>query len=351
MGPRRALITALALASLTPAAPAGASFPGRNGKLVVAYDTCEFNPHLRALALTGSGFDALTNPCEVVGQGTEDEGEIVRAASAPDWAPDGKRLLFYQRGPEPAGLYTMAADGTDPRPIPDTSDAAQPTFAPDGRRIAFMRGGDVWTVAIDGSEPRRLRAGPPCGPTRSNCTAIGEPRWSPDGRRIAIVVEQHAFGPGRPPALLPGIWLIDARTGKLVRRLVRSGGGSTPSEVDWSPDGRRLLFRTAYEQQESRGGASGGNVYVIGADGRGRRRLVHRPRYAETFPRWSPDGRWVAWIGLGFSAGDVAFTVTPTVYRRRIAGGRPQLFRRLPRPYVEEGDFFAPQLTWQPLAD
>ncbi|MDQ3740764.1 MAG: hypothetical protein M3389_07445 [Actinomycetota bacterium] len=345
----RRLIPLVALASLALPAVAQASFPGRNGNLVVAYDTCEFNPHLRTLSLAGRDLGPLTKPCEVVGHDPENEEDVIRAASQPDWAPDGRRLVFYMRGPEPRGLYTAAADGTDPQAIPGTATAYQPSFSPDGRHVAYMDEGALRTIATDGTDRRVLRPTPTCGPNRSNCTSMNEPRWSPDGRRIALVVEQFAFGPGRPPAVLPGIWLVDARTGRLVRRLVRSDGGSTPSDVDWSPDGRRLLFRTHYQQDEIKGGASGGNVYVIRADGRGRRRLVHRERFAETQPRWSPDGRWVAWIGLGFTGGDVAFSVTPTVYKRRIAGGRPQLVRRLPGPYVEEADFFAPQLSWQPL--
>ncbi|HEV2815497.1 MAG TPA: hypothetical protein VGW10_19725 [Solirubrobacteraceae bacterium] len=343
---RAALVATLAL--LLVAAPAAdAAFPGRNGKLVVSLDRCEFHPHLRALSIAGRDLGPLTKPCEVVG--TEEEEPILRAARSPDWSPDGARLVFSQSGAEPAGLVTVAADGTDPQPIPRTLGARSPSFAPDGRQVAFTEAGAVWTVALDGSAPRLLRSPGSCPPNRSNCTTFVGPRWSPDGRRIAVLAEQFAFGPGPPAVPRPGIWLLDARTGKLIRRVV-AADLSSPAEVDWSPDGRRLLFRTAYHQEEIKGGASGGNIWVVRADGRGRRRLVHRPRYAETFPRWSPDGRWIAWIGLGFTAGDVAFDVTPTVYRVRATGGRPQLVRRLPGPYVEEGDFHAPELAWQPLA-
>ena len=338
----------VAVASLVSALPAAhAAFPGRNGKLVVSLDRCEFHPHLRALSIGGRDLGALTKPCEVVGKDAEFEDDVLRAASAPDWSPDGERLVFVQSGAEPAGLVTVAADGSDPQPIPSTLGARSPSFAPDGLRVAFTEGGHVWTVGFDGVAPRLLRAAASCPPNRGNCTVFTGARWSPDGRRIAVVAEQFAFGPGRPAVPRPGIWLLDARTGKLVRRVV-AGDTSTPAEVDWSPDGRLLLFRTSYQQEEIKGGASGGNIWVVRPDGRGRRRLVHRPRYAETFPRFSPDARWIAWIGLGFSAGDAAFSVKPTVYRVRTSGGRPQLVRRLPGPYVEEGDFHAPELAWQP---
>jgi TolB protein len=56
----------------------------------------------------------------------------------------------------------------------------------------------------------------------------------------------------------------------------------------WSPDGRRLVFQSERDREP-------GNVeiYVIGADGSGLRRLTTSPRQ-DTHPAWSPDGRWIA---------------------------------------------------------
>lgn len=339
---------AVVVAALAAAAPAHATFPGANGKLVVSVDTCEFRPHLRAYGFAGDYQGPLTQPCEELR--TDEHGDpVVRSARSPGWAPDGRRLVFVQHGQDPGGLWTMAADGTDAQPIPGTGAAGSPSFSPDGRSIAFSAGGAIWTVPVEGGRPRLVRRSSACPPNRGNCTALGEPRWSPDGRRIAVVAEQFAYGPGRPPSPLPGVWLIDARTGKLVRRVVPSDGIRTAGDVDWSPDGRRLLYRTRYQQDEVKGGASGGNVYVIGADGRGRRLVIHRRRYAETVPRWSPDGRWIAWVGLGFGAGDVSFDVNATVWRVRASGRGREMVARLPSPYVEEGDFAEPELAWQPL--
>jgi TolB protein len=49
----------------------------------------------------------------------------------------------------------------------------------------------------------------------------------------------------------------------------------------WSPDGSRLVFQSArYGQSE---------LYVIGVDGSGERRLTHNLA-DDTHPAWSPDG-------------------------------------------------------------
>ncbi|HVL96073.1 MAG TPA: hypothetical protein VM266_09455 [Solirubrobacteraceae bacterium] len=347
MRARLAVSLAVALIAAPPAAHAG--FPGANGRLVVSVDTCEFNPHLRAIAFTGESLGPLTRPCEVLGV-DEDEEDVIRSAQAPEFTPDGQRLLFQQGGVDPAGFYTMAADGSDHQPVPGGGNGDQPSLSPDGRRIAFMRDRAVWTMALDGSDQRRLRSRAPCPKGRGNCVHLDEPRWSPDGRYIAIRADQWAYGPGKPPWPRPGLWLIDPETGKYVRRVVAGDrAGRAPFEPDWSPDGRRLVYRTAFEQQEIKGGASGGNIFVVDRTGRNRRRVVHRKRLAEAHPVWSPDGRYIAWIGLSFGSGDVGFDVRSTLMRMALRGGSPKRVRPLPGPYVEESYYHLPELAWQPL--
>ena len=323
-------------------AVASASFPGRNGRLAVELDGCESTPFIRFFTVGGSDLGALSPPCEVVGQLEEDD--VRRETSLHGFSPDGGRLLLSQRGAAPLGLITVGADGADPRALPVPPNAADASFAPDGRQIAFMSQGAIWRTATDGGQ-RRLRPALTCDLEVRDCVEFERPRWSPDGKLIAFEVHQTGFGAGRPPAIRPGIWLMSARTGKRIRRVARDG-----YEVDWSPDSRRLVYRTSYQQDEIKGGASGGNLWVVSATGKGARRVVHRQRLAEIAPTWSPDGRWIAWISLRLGKGDVGFDVKPSLWRVRAGGGRPRRITGLPAPYVEEGDFLEPQLAWQPLA-
>jgi Tol biopolymer transport system component len=52
----------------------------------------------------------------------------------------------------------------------------------------------------------------------------------------------------------------------------------------WSPDGRRLVFQSEREGHTQ--------LYVIGADGSGERRLTWSLG-EDTHPAWSPDGEWI----------------------------------------------------------
>jgi Tol biopolymer transport system component len=105
------------------------------------------------------------------------------------------------------------------------------------------------------------------------------PAWSPDGRQIAFI----GFGQ-RSQAL----YVVNADgTGR--RRLVGNmvGGPFAPA---WSPGGQRIAF-----------GANAG-IYVVNADGSGQRRLA-RKSVRFSYPVWSPDGRriafesnWQVWV-------------------------------------------------------
>ncbi len=105
----------------------------------------------------------------------------------PEWSPDGTRVLFCSTrggtGPDaPFSLWSVAADGSDPRRIPVPGDVRSPAYAPDGLRIAYVSpdaGGEIeiWVARPDGSGVRNL----------SNAFGIDEqPRWSPDGTRLVF---------------------------------------------------------------------------------------------------------------------------------------------------------------------
>ena len=59
----------------------------------------------------------------------------------------------------------------------------------------------------------------------------------------------------------------------------------------WSPDGTKII----YTIEENNGHAIiGSDIYVINADGTGKKRLTNTPNNIEIEPRWSPDGTKVA---------------------------------------------------------
>jgi dipeptidyl aminopeptidase/acylaminoacyl peptidase len=337
---RLALVALLLLAVVAPVAEA--AFPGRNGPLVVAVEVCGVeHRYLASTPWRGGPLTPLTPEC----QRTQQEGQPGLDVWAPDAAPDGSGVLAVQReypyeiqsGDCPCAFTFVPADGTERRKIPyppHIGYAEEVSLSPSGDRFAYQAylrqqepETDVFETRIDGSRTREI----------SGRDAFTQPRWSPDGKLIAVVVNQYDR-----TKLKPGIWLIRAGTGRLVRRVAKQGAW-----VDWSPDGRKLVYGTFYGR--SGGRATGGNLYVVGRNGRKARELVHRDAIAEANPAWSPDGRWISWVSLRFDGGgDVFWRIHASLWRVRSSGGKPQRIRSLPSPDVDEGEYNTPGLTWLP---
>jgi Tol biopolymer transport system component/tRNA A-37 threonylcarbamoyl transferase component Bud32 len=160
-----------------------------------------------------------------------------------------------------------------------------PDFAPDGRRIVFESGrsGDrqeIWLAQPDGTDPVQLTIGPGLHQ--------GSPRWSPDGRRIAFdsLSEDRHWD----------IWTVEPDGGSLRRLTTDPGDENTPS---WSADGRWVYFASEREGTQeiwrvaSEGGASeqvtrgGGGLARESADGRilyFKQRFWESPLYARALP-------------------------------------------------------------------
>jgi len=62
-----------------------------------------------------------------------DDAHTLVDGDAPDWSPDGKRLLYVHNG----SIWTIDADGTDPHKL--IPDGHSPAWSRDGKLIAFMR--------------------------------------------------------------------------------------------------------------------------------------------------------------------------------------------------------------------
>ena len=141
-----------------------------------------------------------------------------------------------------------------------------------------------------------------------------DPAWSPDGTRIAFSRSTDRFR-------TYDIWIVRVN-GTGLRRLTRTRGMS--EHPSWSPDGRTIAFTRLVL---GRPGCYGADLYAVGVDGRGLRRIVKAPVSAKetggaggvSSPAWAPDGRVIAYARSrgGDNKPTDVYTVRPNGTRAR----------------------------------
>ena len=205
------------------------------------------------------------------------EGREVARGAQPAWSPDGRRIAYTRLGE----IYVADADGNNERRLTRSAQpVAFPAWSPDGRTIAFAGVRDVYTVPANGGRVKNLTRSPKPWLLRTT------PAYSPDGRSIAIAASTDAYN--------SDVFLLRA-DGSAMRRLTRSQGThdrlGEEAAPEFSPDGKRIVFTSNRD--------GNGELYVIGVDGRGERRLTRTPSADEGAPRFSGDGRRILYAHDG----------------------------------------------------
>ena len=221
---------------------------------------------------------------------TLNRGSSMWAAHSLAWSPDGRRLAFVSGNPAfsfgttafgnlgPSSIWTVALDGRPPTRLTTAPFTfGSPVFTPDNRGILYVSnaegGWDVYHQAIDAAgrprgEPRRLTSG-------LNAHGISLSR---DGSRLAYTQmdsRSNIFAASTTERRLDSMAVLRQVTDE----------NQTIETVDVSKDGKWLVF------ESNRDGRS--HIYKMPAAGGELVQLTNDPE--EDFaPRWSPDGRWIA---------------------------------------------------------
>jgi eukaryotic-like serine/threonine-protein kinase len=180
--------------------------------------------------------------------------------------------LVYASGASqtPRNLVWVARNGTEqPLPAPPR-EYDWPRLAPDGRRIAVEVSGQTWIYDSVRDTLTRL--------TFSGAQNDG-PAWSPDGTRIAVRSNRE----GAPGGIF---WQMADGSGGDERL-------STPDQVadlaqSFSPDGQFITF-TRPDPKTQR------DIWILSVKDHKRSVFLATPA-TEGAGRFSPDGRWLAYV-------------------------------------------------------
>jgi hypothetical protein len=259
--------------------------------------------------------------------------QLTSGPSSVTWMPDGTTVVYSMEG----SLWRQRVDETVAEQLTDDRGTDyQPDCSPDGRSVAFVRydGRSMELMLLD-VETRGVH------PLTSGGAVNVEPRWSPDGSRLAFVstantghfllhvadIREDRVAASRP--LLPDrrsavaryyyspfdhainpAWTRDGKelifvsnreiahgTGDLVRmradgtgaaQIVQHEETSWHARPDISPDGTRIVYSSYLGRQWQQ-------LWMVPASGGYPFPLTYGD-YDNTNPRWSPDGRRVAFI-------------------------------------------------------
>ena len=210
------------------------------------------------------------NTLTVMGEGVPVvQGVLQPGTGFPTYGFSTTGTLVYVSGTAGAdrNLVWVTRDGTEQ---PLSAPARQydwPRLSPDGRRVAAEINGQTWVYDIARETLTRLAF---------DGTQNDAPAWSPDGIRIAMRSNREGQ---------PGIYwqMADGSGGQ--ERLSPATLGGTP--LSFSPDGRIAFFRTEAKTKR--------DIWVLSIKDREASVFLDTAA-TEGAPRFSPDGRWIAYV-------------------------------------------------------
>ncbi len=288
----------------------------------------EFLPGGKAVLFAAATTTANWSNARIAVQKVEtgERRDLIQAGTHPHYAPSG-HLVYAQGG-------NLMAVPFDPRRLEVTGAAVpvlegvlQSTFNGAAQYSFSATGSLVYVPGGLQSAQRRLvwvnRNGaeqPLAAPAR----AYRQLQLSPDGRRVAVTIDEQETQ----------VWLYDLSRETLTRLTFEGNANANPA---WTPDGKRIAY------QSNREGPP--NLFWQLADGSGGLERLTTSEYLHAPESWSPDGQLLAFLEINPTTGYDIWVLRLSDPSAPLGAGRKaQLFLRT--PFNESAPRFSPDGRW-----
>jgi TolB protein len=244
---------------------------------------------------------------------------------APNWMPDGKKLLFNMDGL----LYKIPVEGGELEKLNTgfaTKNNNDHGISFDGKLLAISchreglpgGGSTVYVLPLQGGVPKMV----------TENTPSYFHGWAPNNKEVVYVAQRN----GVP---IYNIYRNSIKGGKEVA-LTNNKSGEHVDGCEYSPDGKYIYYNGSHTGTMQ--------LWRMKPDGSGREQLTN-DEYNNWFPHISPDGKWIAFISFGK---DVSPNDHPSYKRVMLrlmpaSGGEPKTIAYL---YGGQGTINVP--SWSP---
>lgn len=272
-----------------------------------------------------------------------------KRVSDPQLSPDGKQLAYVvtevvmDENRTQSDVWVIPAAGGEPRRVAASPrHDRHPRWSPDGKWIAFesSRDGDFQIYVVP-ADARAGGAGDGAIKLTELSTGATQPVWAPTGDKMAFVSEVFPEFSAKPFAEADRLnreklearansrvkarvitqllyrhwdsWVDDKRQHLFVIPFKNGKAGEpknvTPGEndavptsstfsegdeYDFSPDGKELAFAAPHQVTREQAWSTNHDIWTVDLASGERRRLTSNPA-ADTHPRYSPDGKFIAY--------------------------------------------------------